>query len=154
MPVGKRKLRVHLDKERIPKPCCSTVWGFFFSFILAKHLVGYLLSLSLLSSHLQMRWQITPAKTATTKEITISIWTPPPCCQVSVRQDRNYNIPQFSFLPFSSKSIIKVCIIAHGSIPAFRLFRMIEELNGTYVIKICSFYISTEDKGIIPLILL
>ena len=106
MPVGKRKLRVHLDKERIPEPCCSTVRGFFFSFILAKHPVGYLLSLSFLSSHLQMRWQITPAKTATTKEIAISIRTPPPCCRVSVRQHGNYIIIQFAFLPFSSKNNI------------------------------------------------
>ena len=27
-------------QEWIPKPCCSTVWGFFFSFIVAKHPLG------------------------------------------------------------------------------------------------------------------
>lgn len=55
----------HAGKERSPQPCCSTVEGFFFSFIVAKHPLGYLLSLSCLSSHLLMRWQTTPAETDT-----------------------------------------------------------------------------------------
>jgi hypothetical protein len=40
MPIGKKKSQVHADKKQIPKPCCSTVWGFFFSFIVAKHPLG------------------------------------------------------------------------------------------------------------------
>ena len=40
MPIGKKKSQVHVDKERIPELCCSTVRGFFFSFIVAKHLLG------------------------------------------------------------------------------------------------------------------
>ena len=48
-----------------------------FLFIVAKHPQGYLLSLLLLSSHLQMRWQTTPAVTVIKKEIAITIQTPP-----------------------------------------------------------------------------
>lgn len=32
MPVGKKRLQVHLDKERIPRPYCDTVEGFFLTF--------------------------------------------------------------------------------------------------------------------------
>lgn len=39
MPVGKKRLRVHLDKERIPQLYASTVEGFFFSFIAAKPVI-------------------------------------------------------------------------------------------------------------------
>ena len=40
MPIGKKKSQVHADKKWIPKSCCSTVWGFFFSFIVAKYPLG------------------------------------------------------------------------------------------------------------------
>ena len=43
-----------------------------------KKPLGYLLSLSCLSNHLQMRWQVTPAATVTKKDMTISICSPPP----------------------------------------------------------------------------
>ena len=36
MPIGKKRVLVHEDKERIPQPCCSTVGGFFFSFYSGK----------------------------------------------------------------------------------------------------------------------
>ena len=72
MPVSKKRLQVHLDER--------TFWGFFLSFIPAKHPVGYLLSFGSLSSHLTMRWQSKPPMTVTKKEITTSIQTPPPCC--------------------------------------------------------------------------
>ena len=49
-----------------------------FLFTMAKHPPGYLLLLSFLSSHLQTRWQTTPAITVTKKEIATSIQTPPP----------------------------------------------------------------------------
>jgi len=49
-----------------------------FLFTVAKHPPGYLLSLSFLSSHLQTKWQTTPAITVTKKEIATSIQTPPP----------------------------------------------------------------------------
>ena len=45
MPVGKKEIISPLDKERIPQPCCNTVEGFFFTFIVAKHPLGYSLSL-------------------------------------------------------------------------------------------------------------
>ena len=65
MPIGKKDAKVPCEQRRIPGLCCTTVRGFFFSFIVAKHPLGYLLSLwSLLSSHLQTRWLITPAATA------------------------------------------------------------------------------------------
>lgn len=62
-------------KERIPRPCCSTVWGFFLSFIPAKHPVGYLLLLWSLSSHLTMKWQTAPPTTVTKKEITARVFS-------------------------------------------------------------------------------
>ena len=49
-----------------------------FLFTAAKHPPGYLLPLLPLSSHLQMRWQTTPATTAAKKEMRTSIQTPPP----------------------------------------------------------------------------
>ncbi len=45
----------------------------FFSFIVVKHPLGYLLSLSFLSSHLTMRWQITPPATVTKRDMSISL---------------------------------------------------------------------------------
>lgn len=79
MPLGKGKWRhFHAGKERNPRPCCTTVEGFFFSFIVAKHPLGYSLSLSCLSSHLLMRWQTTPAATVTRKVTINSMQTPPP----------------------------------------------------------------------------
>ena len=73
MSVGKRKWQVHLDKRRIPEPCCNAVWGFVFSFMVAKHPPGYLLPLSCLSSHLLMRWQAKPAATVSKKDSTYSV---------------------------------------------------------------------------------
>ena len=32
MPIGRKRVQFHKNKERIPQPCCSTVGGFFFSF--------------------------------------------------------------------------------------------------------------------------
>ena len=52
---AKRNEKSTLTKERIPKLHCSTVQGFFFTFILAKRPVGYLLLLSLLSNHLMIK---------------------------------------------------------------------------------------------------
>ena len=50
-----------------------------FLFKVAKRPPGYLLSnVSLLSSHLLMRWLTTPAATAIKKEIMTSMKTPPP----------------------------------------------------------------------------
>ena len=71
-------MSIHMYKERIPQLYASTVEGFFFSFIVAKHPLGYLLSLSLLSSHLMMRWQTTPPITVIKSDMSISICTPPP----------------------------------------------------------------------------
>ena len=48
-----------------------------FLFTVAKRPPGYLLSLSFLSSHLQTRWQTTPAITVTKKEIATYIQPPP-----------------------------------------------------------------------------
>lgn len=64
-------------KKRTPEPCYRTVRGFFFSFTVAKHPLGYCLPLSFLSSHLQIRWQRLAA-TVTKKEIATSMKTPPP----------------------------------------------------------------------------
>ena len=68
-----------IGSENETPNCAATRSGASsFLFTVAKHPPGYLLPLSSLSSHLQMRWQATPAVTATKKVITTSIRTPPP----------------------------------------------------------------------------
>jgi hypothetical protein len=43
MSIDKKEIMVHnVDERRIPQPYCNTVEGFFFSFIVAKHPLGYL----------------------------------------------------------------------------------------------------------------
>lgn len=76
--IRQKDMSIHMYKERIPQLYPNTVEGFFFSFVVAKHPLGYLLSLSLLSSHLMMRWQTTPPITVTKSDMSISICTPPP----------------------------------------------------------------------------
>jgi len=68
MPIGKKDAKVPCEQRRIPEPCCTTVRGFFFSFIVAKHPLGYLLLMSSPSNHLMMQWQVTPAATAIKKD--------------------------------------------------------------------------------------
>ena len=73
--------------------------GFFFSFMVAKHPPGYLLSLSFLSSHLQMRWQATPAPTETIKVNNNSMTITSSRCRVSVGQHQNYSILTLTIPP-------------------------------------------------------
>lgn len=88
-----------MAKERSPRQCCSTVEGFFFSFMVAKHPPGYLLSLSFLSSHLQMRWQATPAPTETIKVNNNSMTITSSRCRVLVGQHQNYSMLPLTILP-------------------------------------------------------
>ena len=92
MPLGKSNDESIGAKERIPEPCCSTVRGFFLSFIVSKHTLGYSLPLSCLSSHLLMKRQTTSAATVTKKVMTTSMKNTSSRCRVSVGQHRNYNI--------------------------------------------------------------
>ena len=68
----------HVDKERAPGCTANTFEGSSLFISVVERPLGYLLSLSCLSNHLQMRWQVTPAATVTKKDMTISICSPPP----------------------------------------------------------------------------
>lgn len=71
---------------------------------------GYLLSLSCLSNHLQMRWQVTPAATVTIKVIIISlIVLTSSRCRVSVGQQNDYIIPQNKTEPFKIHIATQIC---------------------------------------------
>ena len=79
MPVGKKDMTMfHVDKERAPGCTANTFEGSSLFISVVERPLGYLLSLSCLSNHLQMRWQVTPAATVTKKDMTISICSPPP----------------------------------------------------------------------------
>lgn len=79
MPVGKKDMTMfHVNKERAPGCTANTFEGSSLFISVVEHPPGYLLSLLCLSNHLQMRWQVTPAATATKKDITISMCSPPP----------------------------------------------------------------------------
>ena len=79
MPVGKKDMTMfHVNKERAPGCTANTLEGSSLFISVVERPLGYLLSLSCLSNHLQMRWQVTPAATATKKDITISMCSPPP----------------------------------------------------------------------------
>ena len=108
--------RISIAKEWSPRQCCSTVEGFFFSFMVAKHSPGYLLSLSFLSSHLQMRWQATPAPTETTKVNSSSIALTSSRCRVSVGQQSNYTtIHPALLLIFVYQCTSAIRLKSHGS---------------------------------------
>ena len=81
----------HVNKERTPGCISGTFGGSSLFISVVEHPLGYSLSLSCLSNHLQMRWQVTPAATATKKDMTISMCSPPPRCRVSVGQRSQYN---------------------------------------------------------------
>ena len=79
MPVGKKDMTMfHVNKERAPGCTANTFEGSSLFISVVERPLGYLLSLSCLSNHLQMRWQVTPAATVTKKDMTISICSPPP----------------------------------------------------------------------------
>ena len=79
MPVGKKDMTMfHVNKERTPVCTTNTCEGSSLFISVVERPLGYLLSLSCLSNHLQMRWQVTPAATVTKKDMTISICSPPP----------------------------------------------------------------------------
>lgn len=92
MPVGKKDMTMfHVNKERTPVCTTNTCEGSSLFISVVEHPPGYSLSLLWLSNHLQMRWQVTPAATATKKDMTISMCSPPPRCRVSVGQRSQYN---------------------------------------------------------------
>ena len=68
----------HVNNERAPGCTANTFEGSSLFISVVEHPLGYSLSLLCLSNHLQMRWQVTPAATATKKDITISMCSPPP----------------------------------------------------------------------------
>ena len=79
MPIGKKgKSKSIWTKNEAPNRVPAQFGASSFLFMVAKHPPGYLSSLLFLSSHLQTRWQTTPAITVTKKEIATSIQTPPP----------------------------------------------------------------------------
>ena len=81
-----------IAKNEAPGCTGTTIRGFFLFFRMVKHPSGYLLSSSFLSSHLQMRWQVTPAATVTKKVIMAFIAFTSSRCRVSVGQQHDYNI--------------------------------------------------------------
>ena len=112
------KKQAGIGNPRIPGLCVSTVRGFFFSFIVAKHPLGYLLSLSYLSSHLQMRWQATPAITVTIKASSTSIAITSSRCRVSVGQHA-YCTTLYQAIPrFSTKNSLSHCSQGIFAIPS------------------------------------
>lgn len=68
----------HVNKERTPGCISGTFGGSSLLISVVEHPLGYSLSLSCLSNHLQMRWQVTPAATVTKKDMTNSMRSPPP----------------------------------------------------------------------------
>ena len=79
MPVGKKDMTMfHVNKERTLVCTTNTCEGSSLFISVVEHPLGYSLYLLCLSNHLQMRWQVTPAATATKKDITISMCSPPP----------------------------------------------------------------------------
>ena len=80
-----------MAKNEAPDCSASTFRGFFLFFLVVKRPPGYLLSLSCLSNHLQMRWQVTPAATVTKKVIATFMEFTSPRCRVSVGQRSQYN---------------------------------------------------------------
>ena len=79
MPVGKKDMTMfHVNKERTLVCTTNTCEGSSLFISVVEHPLGYSLSLLCLSNHLQMRWQVTPAATATKKDITISMCSPHP----------------------------------------------------------------------------
>ena len=83
----------HVNKERTPVCTTNTCEGSSLFISVVEHPPGYLLSLSCLSNHLQMRWQVTPAVTVTIKETRIvSMTITSSRCRVSVGQHSQYSI--------------------------------------------------------------
>ena len=79
MPIGKKDMTMfHVNKERTPGCISGTFGGSSLLISVVEHPLGYSLSLSCLSNHLQMRWQVTPAATVTKKDMTNSMRSPPP----------------------------------------------------------------------------
>ena len=93
MPVGKKDMTMfHVNKERTPVCTTNTCEGSSLFISVVERPLGYLLSLSCLSNHLQMRWQVTPAATVTIKVIKVFITLTSSRCRVSVGQHCKYNI--------------------------------------------------------------
>lgn len=76
---------------------------------MVKRPPGYLLSLSCLSNHLQMRWQVTPAATVTRKVIPIPIAFTSSRCRVSVGQRNDYNMSQNKMEHFKLPIATQIC---------------------------------------------
>ena len=94
-----------------PSECtANTSEGSSLFISVVEHPPGYLLSLSCLSNHLQMRWQVTPAATVTIKVIIISlIVLTSSRCRVSVGQQNDYIIPQNKTEPFKIHIATQIC---------------------------------------------
>ena len=82
----------HVNKERAPGCTANTFEGSSLFISVVERPLGYLLSLSCLSNHLQMRWQVTPAATVMIKVIKVFITLTSSRCRVSVGQHCKYNI--------------------------------------------------------------
>ena len=82
----------HVNKERAPGCTANTFEGSSLFISVVEHPPGYLLSLSCLSNHLQMRWQVTPAVTVTKKVIATFMEFTSSRCRVSVGQHCKYII--------------------------------------------------------------
>ena len=82
----------HVNKERTHECISGTFEGSSLFISMVEHPLGYSLSLSCLSNHLQMRWQVTPAATVTKKDMTNSMRSPPPVA--GSRVDNTVSITQ------------------------------------------------------------
>ena len=112
MPVGKKDMTMfHVDKERAPGCTANTFEGSSLFISVVERPLGYLLSLSCLSNHLQMRWQVTPAATVTKKDMTIPICSPPPVA--GYRLDNTVSIT-YLLLFWKYKQFLKVYKIILG----------------------------------------
>lgn len=77
--VQAKKKRMVLHQTKAKTQRVAALWVFFLCFIVAQNQANYRLWLS--SSHLQTRWQTTPAITATKNETNGSTLRPPSCYQ-------------------------------------------------------------------------
>ena len=111
-----RNKQLYARPSENPESCSSL--GFLLRFIVALNQANCRLQLS--SNHLQMRWQTTPAMTATKNETNNSITRPPSCYQYRggnepmislLRQFEHYIFRQFSY-PQICESLILGTVLA------------------------------------------
>lgn len=101
-----------------------------FLFTVAKHPPGYLLPLSFLSSHLQIRWQTRPAATVTKKESTASTKTPPPAAGYRLGNAENIPYIPVNFYIYFTDHGARSC--RASLLPCFALFSIFVTMPRRY----------------------